>query len=182
MDSLDLEDQSEPKESDSAGQILLLPPPPTATSSFGRHKGEPNAEVTPADRTAPPSSSTDQTPPPPTTQTPPPSPSQAPPTACASSQIPPSSTTHLTSSPSLPSISSSRSTVPPSPSMPMFPPQQQQQQHVFSPFPSIKQPRRSAAARNLGLYGPTSRTPTVHFPQLSRNLNRSSGVGTAGRR
>ena len=39
---------------------------------------------------------------------------------------------------------------------------------LFSPFPCVKQPRKSAAARNLGLYGPTSRTPTVHFPQLSR--------------
>ncbi|TWW64872.1 TBC1 domain family member 30 [Takifugu flavidus] len=53
---------------------------------------------------------------------------------------------------------------------------------VFSPFPCVKQPRKSVAARNLGLYGPTSRTPTVHFPQLSRNLNRSSGAGTTGRR
>uniref|UniRef100_A0A3B4Z0F3 TBC1 domain family member 30 n=1 Tax=Stegastes partitus TaxID=144197 RepID=A0A3B4Z0F3_9TELE len=53
---------------------------------------------------------------------------------------------------------------------------------IYTPFPSVKQPRKSAAARNLGLYGPTSRTPTVHFPQLSRNLNRSSGAGTTGRR
>uniref|UniRef100_A0A8K9XXX2 TBC1 domain family member 30 n=1 Tax=Oncorhynchus mykiss TaxID=8022 RepID=A0A8K9XXX2_ONCMY len=45
---------------------------------------------------------------------------------------------------------------------------------VFSPFPSVKQHRRSAAARNLGLYGPTARTPTVHFPQLS--LNRPSST------
>uniref|UniRef100_A0A8K9XFC3 TBC1 domain family member 30 n=1 Tax=Oncorhynchus mykiss TaxID=8022 RepID=A0A8K9XFC3_ONCMY len=47
-------------------------------------------------------------------------------------------------------------------------------QQVFSPFPSVKQHRRSAAARNLGLYGPTARTPTVHFPQLS--LNRPSST------
>ncbi|KAJ3612180.1 hypothetical protein NHX12_020457, partial [Muraenolepis orangiensis] len=32
---------------------------------------------------------------------------------------------------------------------------------LFSPFPCVKQPRRSTAARNLGLYGPTSRTPAV---------------------
>uniref|UniRef100_A0A096M6J6 TBC1 domain family member 30 n=1 Tax=Poecilia formosa TaxID=48698 RepID=A0A096M6J6_POEFO len=51
-----------------------------------------------------------------------------------------------------------------------------------SSFPSIKQPRKSLAARNLGLYGPTSRTPTVHFPQLSRSLNRSSAAGATGRR
>ncbi|XP_070997756.1 LOW QUALITY PROTEIN: TBC1 domain family member 30 [Oncorhynchus clarkii lewisi] len=47
-------------------------------------------------------------------------------------------------------------------------------QQVFSPFPSVKPHRRSAAARNLGLYGPTARTPTVHFPQLS--LNRPSST------
>ncbi|KAA0720762.1 TBC1 domain family member 30 [Triplophysa tibetana] len=42
---------------------------------------------------------------------------------------------------------------------------------IFSPFPSIKTPRKSTAARNLGLYGPTARTPNVHFPQMSRSLN-----------
>ncbi|XP_045927887.1 TBC1 domain family member 30 [Micropterus dolomieu] len=102
--------------------------------------------------------------------------------------LPASSTFYKTSSPSTPSLSSisssSRSNMSSSPSTPAlsstgtFTPKQQ----VFSPFPSVKQPRKSAAARNLGLYGPTSRTPTVHFPQLSRNLNRSSGAGTTGRR
>lgn len=176
LDSLELGDQPESREPDSAPKIPLLPPPPpTSSSSSGRHKKEPNTEAIAAvDWTPPPPCSTDQTTPPPSTQTPP--------TTCASSQTPPSFTHHLTSSPSLPTISSSRPTIPPSPSTPAFQPLQQQQQHVFSPFPSVKQPRRSAAARNLGLYGPTSRTPTVHFPQLSRNLNRSSGVGTAGRR
>ncbi|XP_078098879.1 TBC1 domain family member 30 isoform X2 [Sander vitreus] len=95
-----------------------------------------------------------------------------------------SSTFYKTSSPSTPSLSSisssSRSRLSSSPSTPALSsfgastPKQQ----VFSPFPSVKQPRKSAAARNLGLYGPTSRTPTVHFPQLSRNLNRSSAAGT----
>lgn len=95
---------------------------------------------------------------------------------------------YKTSSPSTPSISSyassSQSHMSVSTSTPAFlstsavTPKQQ----VFSPFPSVKQPRRSVAARNLGLYGPTSRTPTVHFPHLSRNLNRSSGTGTTGRR
>ncbi|XP_061922376.1 TBC1 domain family member 30 isoform X2 [Entelurus aequoreus] len=47
---------------------------------------------------------------------------------------------------------------------------------VFSPFPCVKMPRKSAAARNLGLYGPTSRTPTVHFPQLSRNCSSASST------
>uniref|UniRef100_A0A8C7K097 TBC1 domain family member 30 n=1 Tax=Oncorhynchus kisutch TaxID=8019 RepID=A0A8C7K097_ONCKI len=59
-----------------------------------------------------------------------------------------------------------------SPSLPLSCPSTPQQ--VFSPFPSVKQHRRSAAARNLGLYGPTARTPTVHFPQLS--LNRPSST------
>ncbi|XP_041111293.1 TBC1 domain family member 30-like isoform X2 [Polyodon spathula] len=48
----------------------------------------------------------------------------------------------------------------------------------FCPFPSVKPPRKSAAARNLGLYGPTSRTPTVHFPHMSKNVNRISNGGS----
>ncbi|XP_048012433.1 TBC1 domain family member 30 isoform X4 [Megalobrama amblycephala] len=44
-------------------------------------------------------------------------------------------------------------------------------QQIFSPFPCIKTPRKSVAARNLGLYGPTARTPNVHFPQMSRSMN-----------
>ncbi|XP_021563824.1 TBC1 domain family member 30 [Carlito syrichta] len=46
---------------------------------------------------------------------------------------------------------------------------------VFSPFPSVKPLRKSATARNLGLYGPTERTPTVHFPQMSRSGSRPGG-------
>uniref|UniRef100_A0A3Q3GF30 TBC1 domain family member 30 n=1 Tax=Labrus bergylta TaxID=56723 RepID=A0A3Q3GF30_9LABR len=96
--------------------------------------------------------------------------------------LPESSAFYKTSSPSTPSLSSisssSGSHMTSSPSTPAF---QSNgtitlKQQVFSPFPSVKQPRKSTAARNLGLYGPTSRTPTVHFPQLSRNLNRSSGA------
>ncbi|KAK2859135.1 hypothetical protein Q5P01_003755 [Channa striata] len=100
--------------------------------------------------------------------------------------LPASDTFYKTSSPSTPSIcsvSSSKSHISSSPSTPVFPPATSTpKQQVFSPFPSVKQPRKSVAARNLGLYGPTSRTPTVHFPQLSRNLNRSSAAGTTGRR
>ncbi|RXM98526.1 TBC1 domain family member 30 [Acipenser ruthenus] len=48
----------------------------------------------------------------------------------------------------------------------------------FCPFPSVKPLRKSAAARNLGLYGPTSRTPTVHFPHMSKNVNRLSNGGS----
>lgn len=47
---------------------------------------------------------------------------------------------------------------------------------IFSPFPSVKPLRKSATARNLGLYGPTERTPTVYFPHMSRSLSKS-GVG-----
>ncbi|XP_053111064.1 TBC1 domain family member 30 isoform X2 [Hemicordylus capensis] len=50
---------------------------------------------------------------------------------------------------------------------------------VFSPFPSVKPLRKSTAARNLGLYGPTDRTPTVHFPQMSRSFNKPTG-GNSG--
>ncbi|XP_059182265.1 TBC1 domain family member 30 [Centropristis striata] len=96
--------------------------------------------------------------------------------------LPSSSTFYKTSSPSTPSLSSisssSRSHLSSSPSTPSLATTPKQQ--VYSPFPSVKQPRKSAAARNLGLYGPTSRTPTVHFPQLSRNLNRSSAAGATG--
>ncbi|XP_066575538.1 TBC1 domain family member 30 isoform X2 [Amia ocellicauda] len=48
----------------------------------------------------------------------------------------------------------------------------------FCPFPSVKPLRKSAAARNLGLYGPTSRTPNVHFPQISKSVNRMASVTT----
>uniref|UniRef100_H3D528 TBC1 domain family member 30 n=1 Tax=Tetraodon nigroviridis TaxID=99883 RepID=H3D528_TETNG len=94
---------------------------------------------------------------------------------------PPPEAAPKTPSPSTPALSplSSSSHLSLSPSSPGDVPPKQQ---VFSPFPCVKQPRKSVAARNLGLYGPTSRTPTVHFPQLSRNLNRSSGAGTTGRR
>lgn len=74
----------------------------------------------------------------------------------------------LSSSPSTPAIATTATSTP--------------KQQVFSPFPCVKHPRKSAAARNLGLYGPTSRTPTVHFPQMSRNLNRCSTAATPGRR
>ncbi|XP_054574869.1 TBC1 domain family member 30 isoform X3 [Eptesicus fuscus] len=46
---------------------------------------------------------------------------------------------------------------------------------IFSPFPSVKPLRKSAAARNLGLYGPTERTPAVHFPHMSRSFSRAAG-------
>ncbi|XP_067855575.1 TBC1 domain family member 30 isoform X2 [Heptranchias perlo] len=53
---------------------------------------------------------------------------------------------------------------------------------TFSPFPSVKPPRKSAAARNLGLYGPTERTPTVHFPHMSKSANRSGKSKPSGTR
>ncbi|XP_071589581.1 TBC1 domain family member 30 isoform X3 [Heliangelus exortis] len=52
---------------------------------------------------------------------------------------------------------------------------------VFNPFPSVKPLRKSATARNLGLYGPTERTPTVHFPQMSRSFSKSVS-GNSGTR
>ncbi|XP_054845140.1 TBC1 domain family member 30 isoform X2 [Eublepharis macularius] len=52
---------------------------------------------------------------------------------------------------------------------------------VFSPFPSVKPLRKSAAARNLGLYGPTERTPTVHFPQMSRSFNKPANSNSGSK-
>lgn len=52
---------------------------------------------------------------------------------------------------------------------------------VFNPFPSVKPLRKSATARNLGLYGPTERTPTVHFPQMSKSFSKSAS-GNSGTR
>ncbi|XP_021060495.1 TBC1 domain family member 30 isoform X2 [Mus pahari] len=49
---------------------------------------------------------------------------------------------------------------------------------IFSPFPSVKPLRKSATARNLGLYGPTERTPNMHFPQMSRGFSKS-GIGNS---
>ncbi|XP_034019038.1 TBC1 domain family member 30 isoform X2 [Thalassophryne amazonica] len=98
--------------------------------------------------------------------------------------LPSSSALHILSSPSVPSLSSScsKSCLASSQSTPVsLSCSSPQQQQLFSPFPCIKQPKKSAAARNLGLYGPTSRTPTVHFPQLSRSLHRS-GAAATGRR
>uniref|UniRef100_A0A8B9LW24 TBC1 domain family member 30 n=1 Tax=Astyanax mexicanus TaxID=7994 RepID=A0A8B9LW24_ASTMX len=56
------------------------------------------------------------------------------------------------------------------------------QQQIFSPFPCVKAPRKSAAARNLGLYGPTSRTPNVHFPHMSKSMNRLGASASASTR
>ncbi|XP_043565596.1 TBC1 domain family member 30 isoform X2 [Chiloscyllium plagiosum] len=53
---------------------------------------------------------------------------------------------------------------------------------TFNPFPSVKPPRKSAAARNLGLYGPTERTPTVHFPHMSKKVNSTGNNKPKGTR
>ncbi|XP_069620782.1 TBC1 domain family member 30 isoform X4 [Ranitomeya imitator] len=54
--------------------------------------------------------------------------------------------------------------------------------HVFSPFPSVKPLRKSAAARNLGLYGPNNRTPTVNFPHMSRTFNKPANGVTGSKK
>ncbi|XP_029681261.1 TBC1 domain family member 30 isoform X2 [Takifugu rubripes] len=200
LEALDLEDinpETEPP-------VPLLPPPPPSSrrlkesdSSGSEQTSSPKRHF-PAIPLTPPNQPVGLNPsPPPTpshTPSPVPTPSDLPPSPsmpCSSSTANSLSALHPSSfyrtpSPSTPSLSSlsSSSRVSLSPSTPAFPssgavPPKQQ---VFSPFPCVKQPRKSVAARNLGLYGPTSRTPTVHFPQLSRNLNRSSGAGTTGRR
>ncbi|XP_075713006.1 TBC1 domain family member 30 isoform X2 [Rhinoderma darwinii] len=53
---------------------------------------------------------------------------------------------------------------------------------VFSPFPSVKPLRKSAAARNLGLYGPNNRTPTVNFPHMSRSFNKPANGVTGSKK
>ncbi|XP_062862599.1 TBC1 domain family member 30 [Trichomycterus rosablanca] len=55
-------------------------------------------------------------------------------------------------------------------------------QQIFSPFPCVKAPRKSIAARNLGLYGPTARTPNVHFPHMSKTMNRMGNSMTVSTR
>uniref|UniRef100_A0A8C7YTE4 TBC1 domain family member 30 n=1 Tax=Oryzias sinensis TaxID=183150 RepID=A0A8C7YTE4_9TELE len=90
------------------------------------------------------------------------------------SPLSPPPTLYKCCSPSTPSLysasSSSRSNISSSASTPALTALRHQ---IFSPFPSVKQPRKSQAARNLGLYGPTSRTPAVRFPQLSRGPARN---------
>ncbi|XP_018429124.1 PREDICTED: TBC1 domain family member 30 isoform X2 [Nanorana parkeri] len=54
--------------------------------------------------------------------------------------------------------------------------------HVFTPFPSVKPLRKSAAARNLGLYGPHNRTPTVNFPHMSRSFNKPANGITGSKK
>uniref|UniRef100_A0A8C8S591 TBC1 domain family member 30 n=1 Tax=Pelusios castaneus TaxID=367368 RepID=A0A8C8S591_9SAUR len=77
--------------------------------------------------------------------------------------------THLTESPSLSSDAA----------LAKSPQASNPKSQVFSPFPSVKPLRKSTAARNLGLYGPTERTPAVHFPQMSRSFNKSTN-GNSG--
>ncbi|XP_066447676.1 TBC1 domain family member 30 isoform X2 [Eleutherodactylus coqui] len=53
---------------------------------------------------------------------------------------------------------------------------------IFSPFPSVKPLRKSTAARNLGLYGPNNRTPTVNFPHMSRSFNKAANGATGSKK
>ncbi|XP_033989485.1 TBC1 domain family member 30 isoform X1 [Trematomus bernacchii] len=198
----DADSQPTSPESEPAPQVPLLPPPPSLkrhqeSDSSGSERSSdrhftlppphhsfnsspstlsPSPSPVPTLASLAPSSSSSPTPP----STPVPSSTSCLRSSLAANDF--SSTFYKTSSPSTPSLSSisssSRSHLSSSPSTPALSSTPKQQ--VYSPFPSVKQPRKSAAARNLGLYGPTSRTPTVHFPQLS--LNRSSAAGTTGAR
>ncbi|XP_054656375.1 TBC1 domain family member 30 isoform X4 [Dunckerocampus dactyliophorus] len=200
LDSMGLEDKPTNMTSDT--QPVPLPPPPSSI----RHKDSSGSES--SDRhfpaIAPPPPHTCVTSSSPSTLSPSlspvstlasaePSSSPTPPSTPpqSSAHHPTSATPHQgssfynTPSPSTPSLSSvgssSRSYIPASPSTPSFTSATTTTKvQVFSPFPCVKMPRKSAAARNLGLYGPTSRTPTVHFPQLSRNC--SSTTSTTRRR
>uniref|UniRef100_A0A8D2ZZK6 TBC1 domain family member 30 n=1 Tax=Scophthalmus maximus TaxID=52904 RepID=A0A8D2ZZK6_SCOMX len=195
LDSLVLGDESNPT-SDTRPEVPLLPPPPSShrhtqsdSSGSQRNAGSSAASPPPHHSSIPSSSPSpvpsSRSPTPPSTPTPDstyrlPSSSSA---TCLSTS---STTFYKTSCPSTPSLSSSssKSQISSSPSTPAFTTTSASPKHqVFSPFPSVKQPRKSVAARNLGLYGPTSRTPTVHFPHLGRSLNCSgASTGTTRRR
>ncbi|XP_076020602.1 LOW QUALITY PROTEIN: TBC1 domain family member 30-like [Genypterus blacodes] len=182
LESLDLEAEGIKAPSTESEGAWPVPPPPLLSQA----ESEGNLS-TDGDTNFP-----SMPPPPP----PPPPPPLSPRSSSSSTSLPPSSfpsppttptptsrlPSHMTSSPSSTPPSSSSQPLPSSPSTSASSSSSAPKQSLFSPFPSVKQPRKSAAARNLGLYGPTSRTPSVHFPQLSRNLNRSSGAGTTGRR
>nr|XP_057921740.1 TBC1 domain family member 30 isoform X2 [Doryrhamphus excisus] len=203
LDSMDLEDK--PTNMTSHTQPVPLPPPPSSI----RHKDSSTSEssdrhfaaIAPppplhtssdpcvtSPSTLSPSLSSESTlasAEPSSSSTPPSTPSRSPAHHPTSSTPLQGSRFYKTASPFTPSLSSigssSRSCIPPSPSAPSFTSAATTTiAQVFSPFPCVKMPRKSAAARNLGLYGPTSRTPTVHFPQLSRNC--SSATGTTRRR
>ncbi|XP_062238661.1 TBC1 domain family member 30 isoform X4 [Platichthys flesus] len=197
---LEIEDES--SLSPPAVQFPLLPPPPPSSRRHKESDSSGSERITGSDSAAsPPAQDSSNSGLPSPTSSPPPSPCSLSRTPDSTSCLPSSSSAHSLSAlslpasssfyktpcPSTPSLSSvsssSKSHISSSPSTPALKsaasaPKQQ----VFSPFPSVKQPRKSAAARNLGLYGPTSRTPTVHFPQLSRNINCSTATGTTRRR
>ncbi|KAM6320655.1 TBC1 domain family member 30 [Aegotheles albertisi] len=88
------------------------------------------------------------------------------------------STSHQSSQPRLSEASSSSSD---SGNLAKSPQPGNPKPQVFNPFPSVKPLRKSATARNLGLYGPTERTPTVHFPQMSKSFSKSAS-GNSGTR
>ncbi|XP_061770100.1 TBC1 domain family member 30 isoform X2 [Nerophis ophidion] len=178
LDSMDLEDTT-------------TQPVPVSPPSSNRHRDSSGSENCnrPFPAVTPPHNDTSSSPSPVSTFTSgdpsssPTPPSTPPPSSahCLASSTPlqGSSSFYKTPSPSAPSLSSTCSPyLHASPSTPAFTCTATQAQ-VFSPFPCVKMPRKSAAARNLGLYGPTSRTPTVHFPQLSRNC---SSAGSTTRR
>ncbi|KAG7225544.1 hypothetical protein INR49_004950 [Caranx melampygus] len=168
---------------------ISLPPPHHSSNSCipSSSSSTPSPSPSPVPTVASLGPSCSSSPTPPSTPTPNPTsclPSSSSANGLSALSSPPSSTFYKTYCPSTPSLStistSSKSHIPSSPSTPSL--SSTPKQHIFSPFPCVKQPRKSVAARNLGLYGPTSRTPTVHFPQLSRNLNRSSAAGATGSR
>uniref|UniRef100_A0A3P9J009 TBC1 domain family member 30 n=1 Tax=Oryzias latipes TaxID=8090 RepID=A0A3P9J009_ORYLA len=201
MDSLDLKkdgilpDNLDPPPKPSDPDIPLLPPPPSPQKRKESASSSPEISRSP---TPPPTSACipPSTPPsprpahsfsPPLTSTPSPDSTPLLPSPSSANGLsplsPPPTTLYKSCSPSTPSLysasSSSRSNISSSASTPALTALRHQ---IFSPFPSVKQPRKSQAARNLGLYGPTSRTPAVRFPQLSRGPAHSSsgGAGSSG--
>ncbi|XP_028307258.1 TBC1 domain family member 30 isoform X2 [Gouania willdenowi] len=175
MESLEVQARPSP-ECDPVAPVPLLPPPPSSSRTKVSKQSNPDQNTSIDARLSPSTSFIPQPPSPPRSPSPtqtssntPPPPSFLPSSSSVSDlSSPPSSTFYKTCSPSTPSLSSisssTRSLIATPPSATSTPKQQ-----VFSPFPCVKQPRKSTAARNLGLYGPTARTPTVLFPQLNRS-------------
>ncbi|XP_050964342.1 TBC1 domain family member 30 isoform X3 [Labeo rohita] len=154
LSSLELEPEPEPA-SDSATPS----PQPEATSDPTTPSPQPEAASDPPTSTPLPESASNLN-----TPTPPPEP-QPEPRPTASAPLPSTRRTGSDSS----SSESGGGSLKRSPSASAGEPPKPQQ--IFSPFPCVKTPRKSITARNLGLYGPTARTPNVHFPQMSRSVN-----------
>ncbi|KAL0196405.1 hypothetical protein M9458_009977, partial [Cirrhinus mrigala] len=177
LSSLELEPEPSPEpasdpttpspQPEAASDLTTPSPQPEAASDPTTPSTQPEAASDPTTSTSPPESTSN-----PNTPTPPPEP-QPEPRPTTSAPLPSTRRPGSDSS----SSESGGGSLKRSPSASAGEPPKPQQ--IFSPFPCVKTPRKSITARNLGLYGPTARTPNVHFPQMSRSVNR---VGSTTKR